>query len=239
MRSARPSTLPETSRPRARNLQQAVTLDPAFATAHANLGLALLQAGESEAAARAPGSRHRNLRQVSRCRAIPIICGPRSTPNRTRSKRQPRNCSEAVSLQPDFAEAWSDLGQARKTLLDDDAGLRGLRALRRTGPPKTRLRNTASAPSIFAASMPPKPCSHLRESYRLNPQNQSTLYSLQLALRQDGKLEEAARIKEELAVLLRQNRPGESVRLRRAPTQQRRRRPGKERRPPRRPPEIS
>jgi len=26
----------------------------------------------------------------------------------------------AVALRPDFAEAWSDLGEARKTLLDDD-----------------------------------------------------------------------------------------------------------------------
>jgi tetratricopeptide (TPR) repeat protein len=44
---------------------------------------------------------------------------------------------------------------------------------------------------------------HLRESYRLNPKNQSTLYSLQLALREAGKPEEAARVKAELARLLR------------------------------------
>jgi tetratricopeptide (TPR) repeat protein len=44
---------------------------------------------------------------------------------------------------------------------------------------------------------------HLRESFRLNPDNQSTLYSLQLALRQDGQLEQAKLIKEKLADLLR------------------------------------
>jgi tetratricopeptide (TPR) repeat protein len=44
---------------------------------------------------------------------------------------------------------------------------------------------------------------HLRESYRLNPKNQSTLYSLQIALRQDGQPEEALRVKKQLAELLR------------------------------------
>src|SRR6185295_8811557 len=44
---------------------------------------------------------------------------------------------------------------------------------------------------------------HLKESFHLNPANQSTLYSLQLALRQDGQLEEAKRIKEKLGELLR------------------------------------
>ena len=45
---------------------------------------------------------------------------------------------------------------------------------------------------------------HLRESYRLNPRNQSTLYSLQMALAEIGKTEEAAQIKQELAALLRE-----------------------------------
>ena len=44
---------------------------------------------------------------------------------------------------------------------------------------------------------------HLQESFRLNPKNQSTLYSLQLALRQDGQVQEAAQVKKQLAELLR------------------------------------
>ena len=44
---------------------------------------------------------------------------------------------------------------------------------------------------------------HLQESFRLNPKNQSTLYSLQMALRQDGQLEGAAQVKKQLAELLR------------------------------------
>jgi tetratricopeptide (TPR) repeat protein len=45
---------------------------------------------------------------------------------------------------------------------------------------------------------------HLRHSFRLNPRDQSTLYSLQSALRQDGQLEESKRIKEKLAEVLRE-----------------------------------
>ncbi|MFB3779759.1 MAG: tetratricopeptide repeat protein, partial [Bryobacteraceae bacterium] len=44
---------------------------------------------------------------------------------------------------------------------------------------------------------------HLQAAYRLRPKDQSTLYSLQLALRQDGRLEEARRIRDELAEVLR------------------------------------
>ena len=44
---------------------------------------------------------------------------------------------------------------------------------------------------------------HLQEALRLNPGNQSALYSLQLALREDGQLEQARQVKEKLAELLR------------------------------------
>ena len=48
---------------------------------------------------------------------------------------------------------------------------------------------------------------HLQESYRLDPKNQSTLYSLQIALGENGNAEEAARIKRQLAGLLRKVGP--------------------------------
>ena len=111
---------------------------------------------------------------------------------------------KAVALRPDFAEAWSDLGQARKTLLDDD----GAFAAFQRSVELDRGRRHLAVPARRRVSAPGR-CRRgrariLRESYRLNPKNQSTLHSLQLALRQDGKVEEAARIKEELAALLRQ-----------------------------------
>jgi tetratricopeptide (TPR) repeat protein len=45
---------------------------------------------------------------------------------------------------------------------------------------------------------------HLEEAYRLNPTDQSTMNSLQIALRQDGKPEQASLIKQKLADLLRE-----------------------------------
>ena len=44
---------------------------------------------------------------------------------------------------------------------------------------------------------------HLRKAYELNPADQSTLNALQIALRQDGDVEGANRVKQQLAELLR------------------------------------
>jgi len=45
---------------------------------------------------------------------------------------------------------------------------------------------------------------HLRKAYELNPKDQSTLNALQMALRQDGDVARANRVKQELAELLRE-----------------------------------
>ena len=45
---------------------------------------------------------------------------------------------------------------------------------------------------------------HLREAVRLNPKNQSALYNLQIALREEGQLEAAQEVKRQLVQLLRE-----------------------------------
>ena len=182
--------------------EKAVVLDPRFAQAQADLGLALLEAGEPSAAAehldqailifgRDPDSAYARYLRAK----IHAECGE--------VDQATAQLTAAVSLQPDFAEAWSDLGQAKKTRLDDAGALAAFEQSVKADPA-----NAVSQYRLGSEYLRQKKVSlavlHLRGAYRLDPRNQSTLYSLQLALRQDGQLEQAARIKEELTALLRE-----------------------------------
>jgi len=109
---------------------------------------------------------------------------------------------EAVSLRPDFAEAWSDLGQARKTLLDDAGALAAFQRAVELSPDDAVAQYRLGAEYLREAKTK-EAIQHLQEALRLNPENQSTLYSLQLALRADGQLEQASQVKEKLVGLLR------------------------------------
>ena len=75
---------------------------------------------------------------------------------------------QAVTLRPDFAEAWSDLGQARKTLLDDDGAFAAFRRSveldagrrRRAVPPRRRVsapRRSGRSRAASARIVPPEP----------------------------------------------------------------------------------
>jgi tetratricopeptide (TPR) repeat protein len=108
---------------------------------------------------------------------------------------------EAVSLQPDFAEAWSDLGLARKTILDDQGALAAYKRAVELKPTDAVAQYRLGTEYLRAgethAAIEP-----LEQAYRINPEDQSTLNSLQSALRQDGKPSEANSIRQKLAALL-------------------------------------
>lgn len=180
---------------------KAVALDPAFAQAHANLALLLLQAGEPEAAT---GHLDRAIKIFGNTpdAAHPHYLRAKIYTGRNDIERAAAELRQAVALRPDFPEAWSDLGQARKALLDDDGAFAAFRRSVELDPENAISQYRLGAEYLRRGEAPGA-VRHLRESYRLDPRNQSTLHSLQLALRQDGKVEEAARIKDELAVLLR------------------------------------
>ena len=193
--------------------EKAVALDPGFGQAHADLGLALLEAGEKVKAAE-----HLD-------RAIRLIgAKPDSAyPRYLRAKiyfeqgaveKAAAELKTAVSLRPDFAEAWSDLGQARKALLDDAGAMAAFERSVEIDPENAVAQYRLGA-EYLRQGQAHQSVVHLKEAYRLDPRDQSTLYSLQLALRQDGKPEEAKAIKEKLAELLREIDRESQARLRR------------------------
>jgi tetratricopeptide (TPR) repeat protein len=179
---------------------RAVALDPNFAEARVNLGLILVDAGEFEAAAPL----------LDRALAIFGSKPDAAYPHYLRAKvstaagdtaQAVAHLEAAVALRPDFAEAWSDLGDARNHLGDDAGALAALeRAVALA--PEDAVAQTRLGAKYLEQGKAKMAAEHLREAARLDPKNQSTLYSLQRALREAGQPDQAGAVKQQLAELL-------------------------------------
>lgn len=182
--------------------EQAVKLNPAFGQGHLNFGIVCLQTNDLDSA-----ELHLN-------RAIQIWG---KTPEagyafylqakvysaRSDWQKSLQDLNQAVLLRPDLAEAWSDLGLARKTLLDEKGALAAYGRASQLNPSDAVAQYRLGA-EYLQQDQPHLAVEHLSEAYKLNSKDQSTLNALQTALRRDGKPQEANRIKAELAKLLHQ-----------------------------------
>jgi tetratricopeptide (TPR) repeat protein len=182
--------------------EQALKLKPQYAVAHLNLGSVLLQSGDFKLAA---GHLDRAIELLGhdsdaayarylRAKAYSAVSDPQNAA---------RLLEEAIALRPDYAEAWSDLGQARKLLLDDAGALAAEKRAVELKPsdPVAQYRLGAEylrQDQIKAA------IKHLEAANQLKPDDQSTLNALQSALGQSGRTAEADQIKRRLADLLRE-----------------------------------
>ena len=178
---------------------KAVTLNPKSGVAQSNLGAVLLEAGDRSAA------EHLD-------RAITLLKSPADLASahylRAKIDALAGNSSagvshleKAVALRPDFAEAWSDLGQAKKLLLDEPGALAAFQEAVWLKPADAVAQYRLGAEYLRQekAEQAIKP---LETAARLNGGDQSTLNALATALRQVGRKEEAAAIKQKLAQLL-------------------------------------
>jgi tetratricopeptide (TPR) repeat protein len=181
--------------------EKAVKLDPQFGQAQADLGSGLFQAGEFQAAAEHL-DRAISILGNSPDSAYPRYLRAKIYTDRNEVEKAAAELNQAVSLRPDFAEAWSDLGQSRKALFDDAGALAAFERAVALGPDdavaQTRLGSEYLHQGKAHEAVP-----HLRQAASLNPENQTALYSLQTALREDGQLEQARAAKQKLVELLR------------------------------------
>ncbi len=181
--------------------ERAVALDPNLAPAQQNLGLVLLDAEEFEEAGR---HLDRALDLLGRTpdAAYPHYLRAKVYSGENEVHQAVTHLEAAVALRPDFAEAWSDLGDARKTLLDNTGALAAFEhavKLAQDDP----VAQTRLGLQYFDDGKAHLAVEHLREAARLDPKNQSTLYALQRALREDGQTAAADLVKQKLTQLLR------------------------------------
>lgn len=181
--------------------EKAVALNPSFAAAQVNLGLVLVQAGEWQSAA-AHLDRAIQLLGHTVDAAYPHYLRAKVFSALNDTSQALKQLQEAVALRPDFAEAWSDLGLARKATLDDAGALAAYKRAVELNPSDAVAQYRLGA-EYLRGGQTHAAVEHLEQAYRLNPEDQSTLNSLQSALRQDGKPDEANRIRQKLTELLR------------------------------------
>lgn len=181
--------------------EKSVSLQPDYAIAQLNLGQAELALGDMRTA-----TEHLD-------RAIQLLGHSDETADARYLRAQaymaqgePQEAAAqlaaAVSLRPGFAAAWSDLGQARKLLLDDSGALAAFEKAVAANPQDSVAQYRLGS-ELLRVGQPHPAVEHLRAAYHLDPKDQSTLNSLQIALRQDGKAEEANNVRRQLADLLR------------------------------------
>lgn len=182
--------------------EKALQLDPKMPLAHLNLGMVLAQTEDLASAAK-----HLDF----------AIAKLGATPNGARAHylrakvytdlsqvaRASAELRIALKIAPDFAEAWSDLGAARKTLLDDAGALTAFEravALSPSDPVAlSRLGN-----ELYRQGKRKRAILELEKADHINPKDQTTLNGLQAALRADGQTARANQIKARLVAVLRE-----------------------------------
>ena len=181
--------------------RRAVQQDPRFAQARENLGQVLLQTGDLAGAAEQL-DRAIQLFGEKEEAAYTRYLRARVHSESGEIKEAEAELQRAVALRPAFAEAWSDLGQARESL-GDDAG--ALSALQRSVQinPDGAVAQTRLGSLYLQLGKPKDAIPHLERAARLSPDNQTALNSLQLALREVGQTERADQVKAQLAEIFR------------------------------------
>lgn len=187
--------------------EKAVALDPRLAVARVNLGSVLLQLGEPDAAV-AHLDRAITLLGHTPDAGYPLYLRAKIYTDHGDVEKAATALKLAVSLQPRLAEAWSDLGEARKTLLDDAGALAAFQRAVEISP-DDGVAQCRLATELLDQGRAHEAVPHFEEAARLSPSDQSVLNGLQRALRADGQPQQADRVRQKLAELLRAKAAGD------------------------------
>jgi tetratricopeptide (TPR) repeat protein len=181
--------------------EKTLAIDPAFAPAHVGLGQILIESHDLAGAAQHL-DRALQLLGTSHDAAYPHYLRAKIDSERHQLQQSAQHLNIAVSLQPDFTDAWSDLAQVRKSLEDSAGALAAFQRAAETAPDDAAAQYRLGS-EYLRQKQSHLAVLHLQKSLSLKPDDQPTLYALQMALRQDGQLEAASEAKEKLAALLR------------------------------------
>jgi tetratricopeptide (TPR) repeat protein len=109
---------------------------------------------------------------------------------------------KAVQLRPEFASAWSDLGQARKLLLDEPGAITAFAEAAKLDPGDAVAQYRLGA-EYLRQDKPADALRPLEAAAGANDDDQSTLNALAMALQRLGRVEEAAQTRRKLAEVIR------------------------------------
>ena len=182
--------------------QKAVELNPSFAQAQVNLGAILIQEGDFQSAAEHIDRAIKLLGKVPDA-AYPHYLRAKLYMERREAANAAAALEQAVALRPDFTEAWSDLGEARRNMFDDAGAVKAFQRAVDLNP-EDSVAQTRLGSKLLDLGKSHEAVPHLQQAARLDPKNQSALSSLLLALRKDGQAEQAAAVKARLTELLRE-----------------------------------
>jgi tetratricopeptide (TPR) repeat protein len=188
-------------KPARQAFEKAVELNPNLAGGHVNLALLLIQASEW-AAAREHLGRAIDLQNGTPAAAYSYYLRANTWNSENQPEKAVVDLEKAVSLRPDFSEAWSDLGAARRLLLDDADALKAFARAVELNPRDARAQYRLGS-EYLREGKAQAAVLHLTEAMRMNPEDRATVYNLQRALFANGELEEAARIRGRMSELLR------------------------------------
>ncbi len=181
--------------------ERALQLAPSMPRTHLNLGMVLAQMGDLVPAAqhldRAIATSH-----VTHDLALAHYLRAKVFTDLSEVEKASAELRAAVRIEPDFAEAWSDLGQARRTLDDPGALDSFQRAV--TLKPADPVALTRLGAEYLRQGQVKLAIQHLEKAYSLDDHDQTTLNSLLTALRRDGQNEKAGQVKQRLAEVLRE-----------------------------------
>jgi tetratricopeptide (TPR) repeat protein len=134
--------------------------------------------------------------------AYPLYLRAKVYSGDNQTQRAAAALEESVALDPSLAEAWSDLGMVRKLLRNDRGALAAFQHAVHLDADDAVAQYRLGA-EYLRQDKPADAVGPLQEAYRVNPEDQSTLNSLQIALRRSGRNQEAEKIKAQLAEVLR------------------------------------
>lgn len=183
--------------------EKAIQLDPNLLDAHLNLALILAQTGEFGLAG-AHLDRAIAMQGDTPAAARSYYLRAKIRGEQHDLERARADLDQAVRLRPDFAEAWSELGAARRALQDDAGALRALERAVQLKPEDNAAQFRLGSEYLHSRK-PHQAVEHLREALRRDPDNRAALYNLQMALREDGRKEEARQVEARMAKLLRKS----------------------------------
>jgi tetratricopeptide (TPR) repeat protein len=184
-------------------LEQAVALNPKLAIAQVNLARVLIHDLEYPKAAAYLDKALSVLGQNPDA-ATAHYLRAKIYIAQTDTKQAAKELDKAVAILPAFAAAWSDLGEARKTLLDHAGALVAFRRAVKLSADDS-VAQYRLGEEYLTQHQPHLAVEPLTQAHWLTPQDHSILNALQKALRQDGQIAQADQVKQELAALLNQD----------------------------------